>query len=269
MADEVAGSFVLRLDDVRHVASGLSRPECVLATASRALFTSDAKLGIARILPDGSVTQAVDDSLIRQGFLPNGFALCADGSFLFANLGEAGGYWHAYADAPPTPFVTEIDGVPVPSANFVLAEASGRVWLTVSAASRHHDYFTDDCRQGYVALVDQGRPRIVADGVNWTNEVRVSPDGRYLYVNETFSCRTTRFDIAANGDLSNPYHFDYPPGTFPDGMAFDAEGALWLICVVTNRLIRLDPSGSFQIALEDFDEAHFERVRTADARFTG
>ena len=109
----------------------------------------------------------------------------------------------------------------------------------------------------------RGKPRIVADCVNWTNEVRVSPDGRYLYVNETFSCRTTPVRHRPDGDLSKPYHIDYPPGTFPDGMAFDAEGALWLICVVTNRLIRLDPGGSFQIVLEDFEEAHFERVRTA------
>ena len=113
MANEAAGGLVLRLDDVSLLGSGLSRPECVLATASGALFTSDSKRGIARILPDGSVSQAVDDTLIRQGFLPNGFALCADGSFLFANLGEAGGVLaRPMLTHLPRPFVTEIDRRP-------------------------------------------------------------------------------------------------------------------------------------------------------------
>jgi sugar lactone lactonase YvrE len=41
--------------------------------------------------------------------------------------------------------------------------------------------------------------------------------------------------------LTNPFRLTFPEGTFPDGMAFDAEGALWIICVVSNRLIRVAP----------------------------
>jgi len=34
-------------------------------------------------------------------------------------------------------------------------------------------------------------------------------------------------------------------------MAFDAEGALWIICVVSNRLIRVAPNLTWTVVFED------------------
>ena len=56
---------------------------------------------------------------------------------------------------------------------------------------------------GFIVLLEDGRARIVADELGYTNECLVHPDGKRLFVNETFARRLTSFDIAANGDLSN------------------------------------------------------------------
>jgi len=102
-------------------------------------------------------------------------------------------------------------------------------------------------------LVQDGKVTLAADGLNWTNEVRISPDGKHLFVNETFACRTTRYDLAADGMLSNPFRLTYPTDTYPDGMAFDAEGALWIACVISNRLIRVAPDLTWTVLFEDID----------------
>lgn len=61
----------------------LARPECVLATASGRLYTSDRRGGVQVIEPDGS-QRLIGAS---PALLPNGIALLRDGSFLIAVSG--------------------------------------------------------------------------------------------------------------------------------------------------------------------------------------
>jgi sugar lactone lactonase YvrE len=251
--------------DLAQIGSGLNRPECVLAARDGSLYTGDWTLGIARTAADGTTGPAVEADLIAQGFLPNGIALMPDGDFLFANLGEAGGIWRVGPRGEARPFATAVEDRPIPPANFVLVDGD-RVWVTVSASTRKHEHFTAEEKTGQILLVQDGNVSVAADGLTWTNEIRISPDGRHLFVNETFACRTTRFDLAADGTLTHPRQLTYPGGTFPDGMAFDAEGALWIACVVSNRLIRLAPDMTWTILFEDIDPGALEAIAAAHAK---
>jgi sugar lactone lactonase YvrE len=251
--------------DLTHIGTSLNRPECVLAARDGSLYTGDWTLGIARIAPDGITGPAVEADLIGQGFRPNGIALTADGDFLFANLSRMGGVWRVGPCGEVHPFATEIDGHPIPSTNFVLVDGD-RVWITISSTSRKHEHFTAEENTGQILLVQDGKVTVAADGLNWTNELRVSPDGKHLFVNETFACRTTRYDVAADGVLTNPFRLTFPGDTFPDGMAFDAEGALWIICVISNRLIRIAPDLTWTVLFEDVNHSVLEAVATAHAR---
>jgi len=239
-----------RLEDLAQTGSGLNRPECVLAARDGSLYTCDWTLGIARTAPDGSTGPAVEADLIGQGFRPNGIALTAGGDFLFANLGRGGGVWRVGRTGAAEPFATEIDGGRVPHANFVLVDGD-RAWITISARTRNHQHYTADESSGQILLVQDGQVTVAAEGLNWTNELRVSPDGRHLFVNETFACRTTRYDVAGDGLLVNPVALQFPADTYPDGLAFDAEGGLWVTSVITNRLIRVAPDLTWTVVFED------------------
>jgi sugar lactone lactonase YvrE len=251
--------------NLTQMGGGLNRPECVLAARDGSLYTGDWTLGIARIARDGTTGPAVEADLIAQGFRPNGIALTADGDFLFANLSRAGGVWQVGPRGEPRPFATEVAGRPIPATNFVLVDGD-RVWITISSLSRKHAHFTAQENTGQILLVQDGSVTVAADGLNWTNELRISPDGRHLFVNETFACRTTRYDLAADGVLSNPVRLTYPGDTFPDGMAFDAEGALWIICVVSNRLIRVAPDLTWTVVFEDIDPSALGVIASAHAK---
>jgi hypothetical protein len=54
-------------------------------------------------------------------------------------------------------------------------------------------------------------------------------------------------------------------GTFPDGLAFDAAGGVWVTSIVSNRVIRVGPDGAQQLVLEDADEAHIDWCEQAFA----
>lgn len=248
-----------RPEDLTQTGSGLNRPECVLAAQDGSLYTCDWTLGIARTAPDGTTGPAVEADLIGQGFRPNGIALTSDGDFLFANLGRGGGVWQVGRSGAARPFATELDGGRVPHANFVLVDGD-RVWITISATTGDHQHYTAEESSGQILLVRDGTVTVAAQGLNWTNELRISPDGRHLFVNETFACRTTRYELAADGGLSDPVRLSYPADTFPDGLAFDAEGALWIACVITNRLLRVAPDLTWTVVFEDLAASGLQAI---------
>jgi len=256
----------LALDDVTFVGAGLVRPECVLATRAGDLYTADWRGGVAHLRPDG--VQSLYAGTLPDGRKPrpNGIALRANGNFLFADLGEtAGGVYELARDGSIRAFLLAVDGGALPPANFVHEDALGRVWITVSTRQvPRATAYRAGVADGFIILADAKGARVVADGLGYTNEALPSLDGRFLYVNETFARRLTRFRIAADGALSARETVAvFGAGTFPDGLAFDTEGGVWITSIVSNRVIRVVPDGSQQVMLEDCDAAHLAWVERA------
>ena len=79
----------LEVDDLTFVGEGLERPETVLATRSGDIFMPDKRGGISVIRADGR-TELILARNAPAGFMPNGFALLKDRSFLIADLGNGG-----------------------------------------------------------------------------------------------------------------------------------------------------------------------------------
>lgn len=256
----------LRLEDVHWTGAGLVRPECVLATATGDIFTADWRGGVAHTKPDGSqslyLAQAVDGELLK----PNGIALMVDGSFLLAHLGtDQGGVFRMSQNGETRPFLRTVDGVDLPPSNFVTEDAVGRIWITVSTRSTPRSLgYRRSCNDGFIILVDDKGARIVADGLGYTNECLVDPSGEWLYVNETFSRRLSRLPLRADGSLGEKQVVtEFGEGVYPDGLAFDALGHVWVVSIVSNSVIRVAPSGEQQLWLRDVDLAHLAWVEAA------
>jgi SMP-30/Gluconolactonase/LRE-like region len=251
---------------IRWHGSGLVRPECVLATADGSLYCADWRSGVVQIFANGQQslysTRPVDGETIK----PNGIALCEDGSFLLAHLGdECGGVFRLQRDGETTPVVTHVDGREMPPTNYPLLDAHGRLYVTVSTRLKPRALgYRKTCNDGFIVLHDTAGTRIVADGLGYTNEIAFDGSGKWLYVNETFARRLSRFPVKSDGSLGEKEVFtEFGAGTFPDGMAFDEAGAIWIVSIVSNRLIRVDMSGEQTIWLEDADPQHLAEVETA------
>ena len=254
------------LDELKFIASGLVRPECVLATRSGDLFTADWRGGVAHQRRDGGVELIRGALADGRPLLPNGIALRRDGSFLIAHLGDSdGGVFILERNGQTRPFLQTVDGIELPPSNFVHEDTVGRVWITVS--TRRHPRLQasrPDVADGFIVLVDALGARVVADGLGYTNEALVSPDGAWLYLNETFARRLTRFRIGADGSLSGRETVTtFGAGTYADGLTFDADDGVWITSIVSNRVIRVARDGSTQLILEDCDAAHLAACEVA------
>jgi sugar lactone lactonase YvrE len=266
MASDDLDSFRLTDDDFRFVGRDLHRAECVLCTASGHVYVADWRGGVTCIAPDGSqrlLTAAPGAG--RPMPKPNGIALLPDGAFLLADLGELGGVWRLDRDGTLTPLLLEVDGHALPPTNFVMVDARERVWVTVSTRMRPRQRAQrPDVADGFIVLLDDKGARIVADGLGYTNEVALDDAGEWLYVNETFSRRLSRFRLREDGSLSpREVVTEFGHGTYPDGLTFDALGGIWITSVVSNRIIRVRPDGSQHLVFEDADPAYVEDVEQA------
>jgi sugar lactone lactonase YvrE len=113
---------------------------------------------------------------------------------------------------------------------------------------------TAPARDGHVILIDGAGARIVADGLDLTNEVKVSPDRRYLVVVETFGRRIVRYPILESGALG-PQELigpaDLGHGAYPDGFAIDGDGNVWIATVSRNAIQVITRDGRLHTVYEE------------------
>jgi len=248
---------------IRTVGRDLQRPECILAQRDGTLWASDARGGVMRIAPDGEqelVLPPADTSARREAdapgrprSLPNGLAFAAGGEILIANFGSSA-LEIMTRDGRTRTLLDRVDGNPIGKVNFVLRDSRGRLWISVSTlAVPWTNAICSTLADGYVVLLDEKGPRIVADGFAFTNEVRLDAREEYLYVAETTGKRVCRLRVRPDGSLGSRER--HGPGNLGagllDGIAFDALGNLWCAMILADRLVAITPEGEALTLLED------------------
>jgi sugar lactone lactonase YvrE len=256
---------------IRTIGHDLARPECVLAERDGSLWAADSRGGVMHIGSDGRQklvtpmgSAAVGDQISNpfEGTLPNGLAFARNGDLLIANFGtdvlEV-----MTRDGQSRIICDSIDGMSLGKVNFVLRDSRNRLWITVSTKiNPWNEAINSRQADGYIAVIDENGPRIVADGFAFTNEIRFDAKEEWLYVAETCARRVTRLRISADGSLSDREVFG--PSSLGsglvDGIAFDAHGNLWATMIFADRLVAITPDGDLLTLLDDGD-------REATARF--
>ena len=97
---------------------------------------------------------------------------------------------------------------------------------------------------GIIAMVTpQGVATQVADDIHFPNGMAITPDNSTLVIAESFARRLSAFDIDADGSLSNRRVWAELGDGAPDGICFDAEGAIWYADVPNKRCVRVREGG--------------------------
>jgi sugar lactone lactonase YvrE len=89
-----------------------------------------------------------------------------------------------------------------------------------------------------------GSARVAADGFDFPNGTVISPDGKTLVVGESMGHRLTAFNIQSDGSLTDRRPFADLGEAVPDGIALDAEGAIWVASPMSKELLRVRDGGA-------------------------
>ena len=125
---------------------------------------------------------------------------------------------------------------------------------------------------GLILVRPDGSAQVVAEGLCFPNGTVISPDGKKLIINELFGNRISQFDIHPDGTLGTRRDFanfgdlgDEPDlgkrlaqaKIIPDGLALDAEGAVWFVDTLNLRAVRMAEGGQILETVETAPEGIF------------
>jgi gluconolactonase len=165
-----------------------------------------------------------------------------------------------------------VDGRSIGAANYPCADGD-RIWISIMTTDSPWDEALREPAKGQILLLDAAGARVVADDLLLTNEVKVSPDGQFLYAAESRRCRIVRFPIHADGSLGDrevvgPTHLG--DGAFPDGFTFDGDSNIWVTIICRNGIYVITADGELHIVYEDVNEPALGALldATADDRAT-
>jgi gluconolactonase len=131
------------------------------------------------------------------------------------------------------------DGFTLP--NYPAFAPDGTLYLSDSGRWEHND--------GRVfRLSPDGDLELFSDRLrHFPNGCAVTPDGRYLWMVESYAPTVNRFDLAT-GALEEVTRLE---GTVPDGIAFTDAGGVVVSCYRPDRIVHIDAAGTVEVIADD------------------
>jgi gluconolactonase len=237
------------LNSVKTIGNGLVRPEGVMALDDGSLYTADGRGRCARIEKNGRTS-----FWGNLGGAPNGICTDRKGNCIIANIGN-GEVQSLSPDGRHVVLMTQAEGKKMSSPNFPFIDSQERLWVSNSTSLPNiEDALKTPVPDGCMVLIVHGSPKIVAEGIYFANGVALDEKEKFLYVAETMKRRVLRYPIHKDGSIGQKEI--YGPEFlgvlgFPDGIAFDEAGNLWVAFPAQNAIGYINPRRELEIVLED------------------
>jgi gluconolactonase len=153
-------------------------------------------------------------------------------------------------DGTVTVLAERYQGKRLNSPNDSVVRSDGTIWFSDPDFGILSDYEghraeseTGACRVYRIDPVS-GEVCLAADGLDGPNGVILSPDERRLYVSDSRAARIHRYDVHADGTLSDGEVFaEAREGVHFDNIRFDDEGRLWA-AALDDGIHCYDPDGT-------------------------
>jgi gluconolactonase len=256
---------------MRQICSGLEFPEGPVAMADGSVILVEIKRGtLSRVTPDGQIAVVAEC-----GGGPNGAALGPDGRMYVCNNGGFG--WRIIdgftrPEGPSADYrggsiqavdiatgavetlYAECDGERLKGPNDLVFDDHGGFYFT-DLGKRHQRIM--DRGSVFYARADGSAIREIVQPIETPNGIGLSPDGKILYVAETFGARLRYWEIESPGVLkksADPFHVGNILYSFTgyerlDSLAVDTEGNVVVATLGTGCITAITPRGRVRAVL--------------------
>lgn len=235
-APELNGVYAVnnRLGSVELLAiAGGKGPEDLARDRNGNIYTSLEDGRILRIDTDGTAKE-----FANTGGRPLGLEFSPDGALIVADAYK--GLLSIDNSGRITVLSIEAEGSPIVYADDVDIAADGRIFFTDASNKFPPSRFGGTYPASLLDIMEHGghgrlleydprtrKTSVLLKGLNFANGVAVSPDQRFVLINETGSYRVMRYWLSGEKAGSSDVLIDNLPG-FPDNIASGQDGRFWI-----------------------------------------
>jgi gluconolactonase len=218
-------------------ASNLDHPECLAFDRSGQLWAGGEAGQIYRIDREGRVA-----TVANLGSFCAGIAFSPEDE-LFVCV-PAQGIVRVGTDGKSSLFAAQIDGEKLLSVNYGVFDAAGNYYVTDSGQWQK--------RNGRLARFSpDGRGAFLTGPIGYANGLALSADEKSLFMVESDTNSVLRFSLDQHPvgasklapTLASRATIATDCGRFPDGLALDADGNLYVCCYASDEIWRINPTG--------------------------
>jgi len=201
----------------------------------RLYFADHGSSNIYRRNSDGGL-----ETLVAGRKSVGGLAFCESGKLLMS--GPSLARWDEKTGKTEDLF-SKYEGHTIKFLNDMTVDPQGSVYI----GSMNYEALSRDATPvpGDLYRVDpDGTVTVVGEGYQVSNGLGFSPDGKLLYHADSPPKAINVYDVAPDRTLRNRRVFAKVPEGFPDGLAVDAEGGVWVAAIFAYELVRFKPDGT-------------------------
>lgn len=223
----------------------LDHPEGIAVHRDGSVWCGGEGGQIYRVESDGSSMEEITSS----GGFSQGMAFDAEDNLFVCDLKQAAVLRLDAKSGALEKFADNVDGRGINICNHLAFGLRGELYVSDSNAFKEPG-------PGIFRFEPDGTGELwYSEPINFANGLALSPDGRYLYVAETFGYAIFRIRIEEDGSAGAREEVAKIPGVLPDGLAFDTVGNLYVACYEPSQVLRVSTDGTVARFIGD-EEAH-------------
>lgn len=211
-------------------ASGLDHPEGLAFDRNGDLWAGGEAGQIYRIDIKGNVT-----TVANLGGFCAGLAFSLQDELFVCN--SPLGIVRVQANGKFSVFGTHVGAQKIVSPNYGLFDSKGNYYVTDSGNWQKGNSFL-------LRFRPDGSGEVLAGPFGYANGLALSSDERFLFMVESETDRVLCFEIREDESITLPKIYAQHAGRFPDGLALDTEGNLYVGCYASDEIHRIAPSGA-------------------------
>jgi gluconolactonase len=251
------------MDAVTVFGRGALRCEGVVVDKDANVYGGGRNGTVYKVDPAGKVRELCT---LPPGSVPNGLTLDRQGNIVYCDLGL-----HAVMRVDQAGKVTmvadRIGDVVLTTPNFATYDADGNLYVSNSTshlnfeiAAERGEYGSPTPNGALVRIRPDGKGDVVATGICLANGTAIDPKEEAIFVLESTKRDCLRISLRRDGSFGKPeiWSADFPGA--PDGMAFAADGTLFVTIPCTiqdngyapaNKILKVDQNGKWSLLLDD------------------
>lgn len=180
---------------------------------------------------------------------PSGLGWMPDGSLLFVSMRKRQ-VWRRWPDGRLA-LHADLADLTAHLCNDMVVNAEGRAYVGNFGFDLDHELrargvpavLADHPKANLVLVQSDGSVSVASPDMSFPNGTVITPDGRTLIIGETLGARLTAFDIGEGGTLSGRRVWAETGPRVPDGIALDADGAVWIANPIAPECARIAEGG--------------------------